>query len=288
MADWQDFTYTSCDGLKLFGRKYGWHNRDAMPVVCLSGLSRNSIDFHDVAVHLSQHADIRRRVLCLDYRGRGNSAYDKNWENYNIVTEADDVVQGMNAAGLEHADFIGTSRGGLILMVLAAMKPVLLNSVILNDVGPEIDGPGLVSIKKRLESSGPVRDWKEATASMKEAGEKHFPTRDDKEWEKQARLTFIEKDGALAPNFDPNLLNTLKAIDLDVRLPSLWPQFVGLSKIPTLLIRGDNTNLLAKATVERMSDIHRDMKIINVANQGHAPDLGSGNLPEKIEAFLDQ
>lgn len=289
MSDWQDFSYTSTDGLRLAGRKYGWENRNAMPVVCLSGLTRNSADFHDLAIHLSQKAEVKRRVLCLDYRGRGKSDYDKNWLNYSIFMEADDVVQGVTAAGLEHADFIGTSRGGLIIMLLAAMKPGLLSSVVMNDIGPEIDGPGLVRIKKMLEgSTNSESDWKSAAETLKRFGSHEFPNRDDADWERQARLIYVEKDGKLVKNYDPKLVNTMKAIDLDVRLPSMWPQFTGLRKIPLMLIRGNNTTLLAEKTVQQMTEIHPDMKIFNVPDQGHAPDLGTDGLPEKIEMFLNR
>ena len=252
MTQWQEFNYTSTDGLRLAGRKYGWHYHDAMPVVCLPGLSRNAEDFHRLAVYLSSGSPTPRRVLCLDYRGRGNSQYDKNWENYNVLTEANDVMQGMIAAGLEHAAFVGTSRGGLILMALAAMKPTLMQTIILNDIGPEIDGPGLVRIKKLLEGYTTVGTWREAAEMLANIGKRDFPNRDLAEWEVQARMVFKEEGGKLVQNFDRNLVNTLKAIDLDVRLPSLWPQFTGLSKIPMMLVKGGRSDLLADKTVERM------------------------------------
>ncbi|MGB7335936.1 MAG: alpha/beta hydrolase [Salaquimonas sp.] len=289
MADWENFNYTSTDGLRLAGRKYGWENRDAKAVVCLPGLSRNSADFHQLAMHLANDAPVKRRVLCLDYRGRGNSQYDKNWENYSILIEADDVVQGVTAAGLEHPAFVGTSRGGLILMILAAMKPTLLSAIVMNDVGPEIDGPGLVRIKKMLETSkNTVSNWQEARDNLQQMGKRSFPKFDDAEWDRQARLIYTEKDGKIVRNYDPKLTNTLKAIDLDVRLPELWPQFTGLRNIPLMLIRGELTDLLAEKTVAKMQVIHPDMAVINVPDQGHAPDIGSAGLPEKISAFLEK
>lgn len=286
MNEWQDFRYSSTDGLELAGRKYGWQHRDTMPVVCLSGLSRNSADFHELAVHLSTKSENPRRVLCLDYRGRGNSDYDKDWENYNVGTEANDVVQGLIAAGLEHAAFVGTSRGGLILMALSAMKPALMKAVVLNDIGPEIDGPGLVRIKKSLEGGLASSNWFEAGQMLKATGKKQFPKLDDGEWERQAHFVFKEEKGKLIRNYDPKLLNTLAAIDLDVRLPSLWPQFTGLSKIPMMLIRGERTDLLADKTVSKMRDIHPTMELVRVEDQGHAPDLGSEGLPAKIDTFF--
>ncbi len=283
---WEEFTYTSFDGLTLAGRKYGWQHRDALPVVCLAGLTRNSSDFHDLAVHLSQHAPTRRRVLCLDYRGRGMSSHDKNWENYNVLTEANDAVDGITAAGLEHAALVGTSRGGLIIMMLAAMKPAIMHKVVMNDVGPEIDGPGLVRIKKMMEGSLVASNWKDAAEALKSYGKRSFPKWSDDEWERQARLIYHEEKGRLVRNYDPKLLNVMRAVDLDARLPSLWPQFTGLRNIPLMLIRGENTDLLAEQTVEKMQEIHSKMKVVNVPDQGHAPDLGSAGLPEKIGAFL--
>lgn len=286
MNEWQDYRYSSTDGLKLAGRKYGWQHRDTLPVVCLSGLSRNSADFHELAMYISAKSETPRRVLCLDYRGRGNSEYDKDWGNYNVVTEANDVVQGMIAAGLEHAAFIGTSRGGLILMALSAMKPSLMRAIVLNDIGPEIDGPGLVRIKKSLEGGLGASNWFEAGQMLKATGKKQFPKWDDGEWERQAHFVFKEEKGKFIRNYDPKLLNTLAAIDLDVRLPSLWPQFTGLSKIPMMLIRGERTDLLAEKTVSKMRDIHPAMELVRVEDQGHAPDLGSEGLPAKIDDFF--
>lgn len=283
---WEDFTYTSFDGLTLAGRKYGWEHRDALPAVCLPGLTRNANDFHDLAIHLSQKAEVKRRVLCLDYRGRGRSAHDKNWENYNVLTEADDVVNGVTAAGLEHAAFVGTSRGGLIIMMLAAMKPGLMHKIVMNDVGPEIDGPGLVRIKKAIEAASDVSDWQAAAMALKSYGQRDFPKRTDSEWLAQARLIFREEGGKLVRDYDPKLMNIMKALDLDTRLPALWPQFAGLKKIPLMLIRGERTDLLSEQTVEKMKEIHPSMELVNVPDQGHAPDLGTAGLPEKIEAFL--
>lgn len=287
MSDFEEFNYRATDGLELAGRKYGWEHRDTLPVVCLPGLTRNSADFHRLAMHLSGKADTPRRVLCLDYRGRGRSEHDRNWQNYSIFTESDDVIQGVSAAGLEHAAFVGTSRGGLILMLLAAKAPGYMAKIVMNDIGPEIDGTGLVRIKKMLEAAPPAPDnWKAAAEALKQAGKHHFPKWDDEEWERQARLIHVEKDGKPVRNYDPNLVNTLKAIDLDIRLPSMWPQFTGLRKIPLMLIRGERTDLLSRDTVERMRQIHPDMVVETVADQGHAPDLGTAGLPERIGDFL--
>lgn len=284
--EWQDFTYTAFDGLKLAGRKYGWEHRERLPLLCLAGLTRNSADFHELAVALAAHPETPRRVLTLDYRGRGRSAHDRDWQNYNVQTEARDVIAGLDAAGLEQVAIIGTSRGGLITFLLAAIRPGILGAVILNDIAPEIDGPGLVRIKNYVERSRDPSDWSDAAAMLKDIGGASFPAFDDKMWDKQARLIFREENGKLIRNYDPKLAETMKALDLDQPLPSLWPQFAGLAKLPMMTIRGAKSDLVTPEAIERMKEMHPRLEHVEVAGQGHAPDTGSAGLPEKIANFL--
>ena len=283
---WNIFRYSASDGLRLSGRKYGWHNVNPTPVLCLAGLARNAADFDKLANYLASSEGGARRVLCLDYRGRGQSEYDKNWRNYNPLVEADDVLAGVTAASIHHVDVVGTSRGGIVAMILAAIRPGILKSVVLNDIGPVIDGKGLVRIKNYLEKARPPNNWEEATQYLKLVGEGQFTDWDDREWRRQATLIYREENGKLVRRHDRKLINTLKEINLDIRLPDLWPQFAGLRNLPLLLVRGENTDLLSMDCVARMKKEHPGMKIVNVPNQGHAPDLGAGNLPHVIANFL--
>ena len=283
---WQEFRYTSNDGLELAGRKYGWQHRHALPVLCLPGLTRNSADFHSLAMVLSTHQKHPRRVLCLDYRGRGKSAYDPNWENYNPLVEASDVIDGVIAAGLSHVAIVGTSRGGMIALVLAAMRPTMMKAVVLNDIGPELDGPGLVRIKNYIGTAKLPDSWAQAAQMIGEVGGKHFPNWDDDERLKQAQLIYKEQDGKLVRQYDDGLIKTLTSINLDEPLPTYWPQFDGLKHFPVFLIRGQNSDLLSLETAEKMAAVHPGMKFMIVPDQGHAPDLGSGNLPQAIAKFV--
>jgi pimeloyl-ACP methyl ester carboxylesterase len=145
--------YSASDGLRLHAADYGRHDpatRDRLPVVCLPGLTRNTRDFDDLAKILSTDPKAPRRVVSFDYRGRGGSAWDKDPSRYTITVEAEDVLSGMAALGLEHAIFIGTSRGGLIMHVLAATRPGVMAAGVLNDIGPVIEGAGLAQIKAYL------------------------------------------------------------------------------------------------------------------------------------------
>src|SRR5690606_10573258 len=116
VVDMREVTYTSADGLSLSARDYGNRLSPWLPVVCLPGLSRTSRDFHALALHLAGHRHRPRRVVAFDYRGRGNSAWDRDPQGYNPVTEMNDVVSGMAHLGITRAIVVGTSRGGIIAL----------------------------------------------------------------------------------------------------------------------------------------------------------------------------
>ncbi|EFG9941307.1 alpha/beta hydrolase, partial [Escherichia coli] len=149
MDHFDDFFYASTDGLRLHARIYGSAHDGRLPVVCLPGLTRNARDFDAIARHLSTGAP-PRQVIAFDYRGRGDSARDPNHKNYNVGIEAADILTGLAALNIDRALFIGTSRGGLILHVLAVMKPELLAGIVLNDIGPVLEAAGLQNIKDYL------------------------------------------------------------------------------------------------------------------------------------------
>ncbi|MCP4184028.1 MAG: alpha/beta hydrolase [Hyphomicrobiales bacterium] len=283
---WQNFEYTSSDGLRLAGRKYGWQNRGRLAVVCLAGLTRNSADFHGLATHLSMHSKNPRRVLCLDYRGRGLSDYDENWQNYHPLVEGGDVVDGIIAAGLQDVAIVGTSRGGLIAMALSAIRPGIIKATVFNDVGPEIDATGVVRIKNYISNAKPPGSWREAREAVAAIGSKQFPRWDEEELDRQAQLIFNEVNGVIIRRYDDNLAKTLATINLDRPLPSFWPQFEGLSQLPVMLIRGDNSDMLSMETVEKMQRLHEGMELVNAPDQGHAPDLGNRSLSQSIARFI--
>lgn len=281
-----DFFYSARDGLRLHARVYAANApAAALPVVCLPGLTRNARDFHELALHLCGGAS--RKVIAFDYRGRGQSAHDRNWRNYNVQVEADDVLSGLAALGIAHAAFVGTSRGGLIILALAAMRPALLKAVVLNDIGPVIEGAGLAQIRAYLERAPRPRDMAEAAALQKAVQGAAFPALADADWQRMAAAFYSERDGRLSADFDPALLRTLKGIDLSKPLPQLWPQFAGLRAIPVMAIRGENSSLLSAETLAEMARRHPGMRPVVAAGQGHAPLLETAGLPEKIAAFLE-
>ena len=283
-----DFFYTSSDGLRLHARLYGDARSDALPAICLPGLTRNAADFHDLALFLAHHPRRPRQVVAFDYRGRGRSAYDPKWKNYDVLVEAGDIVAGLTAIGIEHGAFIGTSRGGIIIHVLAAMRPAVLKAVVLNDIGPVVEGAGLAQIRAYLERAPKPKTFGEAIAFSQAAQGQTFSALTLADWERMARAFYREENGHLVADFDPALLNTVKAVDLSQPLPVLWPQFQGLATVPLLAIRGENSMLLSDETLVEMAKRHPRCETITVAGQGHAPLLETGALPSRIASFIER
>jgi pimeloyl-ACP methyl ester carboxylesterase len=285
--EFADFFYAAADGLKLHARLYGETRQGALPVVCLPGLTRNARDFHELALYLSRHPRNPRKVIAFDYRGRGQSAYDADWQNYNVGVEAADILAGLDALGIDQALFIGTSRGGLIIHGLAAMRPSVLRAAVLNDIGPVVENAGLSRIRDYLSGGSKPATTAEAIAAQRAVHGQAFPALADADWERMVGALYRAEGGKLTPDFDPALLNTLAAMDLEKPLPALWAQFEGLYGIPLLVIRGENSSLLSKETLAEMARRHPACTTIVVEGQGHAPFLETGTLPVQIAAFLE-
>jgi len=282
-----DFFYSSSDGLKLHARVYGAADPDRWPVVCLPGLSRNARDFHLLAHRLAHRAAIPRRVVAFDYRGRGQSQYDADIANYTVVKEADDVLAGLAALDIAEAAFVGTSRGGLIVHVLGALRPSVLKAVVLNDIGPAIEADGLRHIAAYLGKAPQPCSRNEAIAAQKAAHGADFPALAEEDWANMVDAIYRSEDEGLVPDFDPKLAETLAGVDFSQPLPTLWPQFDALRDIPMLAIRGAKSRLLSPATLEEMARRHPNLKTLTVDGQGHAPFLETGALPDAIADFID-
>lgn len=283
-----DFFYTAPDGLKLHARIYGEANSARWPVICLPGLTRNARDFHGLALYLSGKAKKPRKVVAFDYRGRGQSDYDPDIGHYNVGVEAGDVLAGLAALGIEEAAFVGTSRGGLIIHVLGTLKPAVLKAIVLNDIGPVFEAEGLAHIRSYLDRTPKPKKFAEALGAQRRAHGADFPALDEADWTRMVSALYRDTDAGLMPDFDPKLVDTLADIDLSKPLPDLWQQFEALAVVPLLAIRGGNSRLLSAAMLEDMQRRHPGMETITVDGQGHAPFLETGDLPERIAAFLDR
>lgn len=284
---YRDLTCIVRDGIKLYARHYpaARHSGGRRPVVCLPGLARNGRDFHMFAEALAGHTGSPRDVYTLDYRGRGGSQWDSDWKNYAVPIEALDVVDFMTMAGLYDAAIVGTSRGGLITMLLAAMHPGFVGTAVLNDIGPVVERKGLTRISAYVGRMPLPRSWDEAGKLVADMSRKAFPAVAASEWEPVARQWFNEKNGRPAPGYDPKLSNAMSVLDGPV--PELWPQFEALKRVPLMVVRGEKSDILSAATVDEMRRRHPAFSDYTVPGQGHAPLLRDHASIAAIRSFLD-
>jgi pimeloyl-ACP methyl ester carboxylesterase len=284
MSEWRGFDLLSSDGIRLHARLYGEANHGT-PIVCLPGLTRNADDFHALAVMLSQ-GDAARRVIVIEYRGRGDSEFDPDWRHYTVPVEAVDVRQMLKSLHVTEAIFLGTSRGGLITMTLKATIPSLVKAVILNDIGPVIEVAGLQRIASYVGKGSLPKDWNDAASRLK-ASNPDFTDLTDAEWHDFARAVYRETaDGGLCLSYDPALSQGLAALDLTKPLPAAWPIFDLLSDVPLMVIRGKNSDLLSEGTVEEMTRRHPALVRLDVPNEGHAPFVGRPKTSQAIAKFI--
>ena len=279
--------FSASDGLKLHLRDFGPADSALAPIVCLPGLSRNSLDFEPLARYLGQNGSgPARRIVALDYRGRGLSDHDPDWRNYNIAVESGDILAVLTACGIEQAIFIGTSRGGMHVMALSALRPGLIKAAVLNDIGPVLEAKGLARIRGYVGKLPMPGSWADAIDLLKHIGSAHFTALTPQDWEHYARTSFAENDGKFEMRYDLRLLKTLEHLDLEAPLPQLWPQFDGLRHRPLMVVRGGNSDLLSKATLAQMQQHHPDCAIFTVDGQGHAPLLTDAPTLGRIADFI--
>jgi pimeloyl-ACP methyl ester carboxylesterase len=281
-----DIFVSAPDGLNLHVSISGSHAAGYLPVVCLPGLARTGADFERLAAGLVQDRDRPRRVLALDSRGRGRSDYDRDARNYNIATELADLLAVITAMELPPAVFIGTSRGGILAMLLASARPTAIAGVILNDIGPVIDLTGLLRIKSYVGKLPQPKSFADAADILRRVFAAQFPKLSAPEWEAFARRTFKERAGRIVPDYDPKIARTLDGIDLERTLPSLWAEFDALAAMPVMVIRGANSDVLSAATVDAMRARRRALDIVVAEDEGHAPLLADDAIIGRIEAFI--
>lgn len=276
---------TAQDGLRLHVREYGMRTASALPVVCLPGLTRTAADFDTLAPALADGRPARR-VIAIESRGRGQSEYDQNPENYNVAVELGDVVTILLTLGITQAVFVGSSRGGILTMLLAATRPTFIAGAVLHDIGPVIEAKGLARIKSYVGKLPQPRDLAEGADILRRLFGDQFPRLTTADWRAAAGRTWKTADGLLVPTYDVRIAQPLAATDLEQPLPAMWNEFDALARVPVLLIRGKNSDLLSAETAAKMKEHHPAMEIIEVPDEGHVPLLAGNALLGQIAAFV--
>ncbi len=275
--------FRTSDGLSLHYQDEG---RGA-PVLCLAGLTRNAMDFNFLMPFLPDH-----RVIRLDYRGRGRSDFAPDFLSYSIAREALDVVELLDHLGLGRVALIGTSRGGLIAMLLAATHPDRLSAVVLNDIGPVLSGGGLERIIDYVGMEPAFADYDAAAIGLSALYADSFPGVPVLRWRLQARMMWHEKPGGgLGLRYDPRLRDALiaqnEATPEGGSDPDMWGLFDAAAALPLAVIRGANSDLLSAQTLAQMQARAPGMHAVTVPDRGHVPFLDEAESLAAIHWALE-
>lgn len=281
--------FHAADDVPIYFRDYGDPASPRPVVLCLAGLTRNSKDFHLLASQLAP----QRRVLCMDYRGRGRSGYDPDYNNYHPRTYIADAVELLKVADAPKVVVIGTSLGGICAMGLGAAAPTRLAGVVLNDVGPTIDTQGLTRIAGYVGQEVRMPTLAAAAAALQAQFSPAYPDAGPALWLEMANGVFIidTARGDYRLDYDLKLGTALQAqaqVQAAGPAPDLWPLFRSLRHVPVLAVRGALSDLLSQATFDRMAVENPDLQRLVVPNRGHIPLPHEQPLLSAIEAFLDR
>lgn len=265
--------FTAEDGARLAFRDEG----EGLPLLCLAGLTRTMADFDYLRPHLPP-----LRLIRMDYRGRGASDWT-GAATYSVNQEGRDALRLLDHLGVDKAVILGTSRGGLIGMVLGAVARDRVAGLILNDVGPEIAREGLVRIFDYV-GRNPAGRTHQGFAQLlsRSPGFDAVPmTR----WLEEARKHAVETSDGLRIPYDPALREAFLAA-FDGPPVDLWPLFDALASLPLGLIRGANSDLLTPDTVKKMQARRPDMAFAEVPGRAHIPFLDEPQALSLILPFL--
>lgn len=270
------------DGLRLYYRDYGDAQSKRVPVLCLTGLTRNSEDFAGLAARLAPE----RRVLCPDYRGRGRSAYDTNWRNYDPMVYLGDIRHILTANDVDRVVVIGSSLGGILSMGMAVLYPTSVAGVVINDIGPDVDSTGLGRILAFIGVDRPQPDWPSAVRVLRHSLPR-LASKDAAWWERFARATYREgKDGQL--HFDWDIAIAKPLLRGKGAIQDLWPIFRALRDVPALVVRGALSDVLSAEGLHRMAAAKPDLIHVTVPDVGHVPTLDEPEIEGVLDDFLSR
>ena len=270
--------FETTDGLTLFYQDSGG---SGLPILCLSGLTRNSADFSYLDGQLPGV-----RLIKMDYRGRGKSDWAKDFTTYSILRETQDALELMDHLGIECFALLGTSRGGLIAMTMGAMAMQRLIGVGFNDIGPELEIGGLTAIMGYLGRAPIWKTYAEAAAARPSvmAGFANVP---DSRWREEVEKLHHQTPMGLINTYDPKLRDAVEAASLQ-DVPDLWPFFAAFSHMPVALLRGANSDLLSAEVFEKMQQTLPQAHAATVADRGHIPFLDEPEALETLKAWVKE
>lgn len=273
---YQDRFWDSPDGLKLHFRDY--QGGGGPPVLCMHGLTRNARDFAGLAAHLAPG----RRVLVPEMRGRGESDYARDSASYMPATYVGDVLALLAQERIERFIAIGTSLGGLMTMMLAAIAPQRIAGAVLNDVGPVVDAAGIGRIREYVGQARSFPTWMHAARALQDVHGSAHPGFAIEQWLDMAKRSMVvQQNGRIGYDYDMAIAEPF-AQDDGAAPPDLWPAFDALAGVPLLVVRGESSDILTAETLAEMRRRNPEAETVTIPNAGHAPTLDE---PEAVAAI---
>ena len=283
MAAFADGYWWSNDGLRLHYRDYPGR-AERPPILCIPGLTRNARDFATLADRLAGEW----RLICVDLRGRGESAYAKDPMSYVPLTYLQDIEALLGTLRIARFVAFGTSLGGIVTMLLAGTGPGRIAGTLLNDIGPELDPRGLARIGTYVGRSSSWPTWLHAARALAQNNAPIYPGYGLEDWLAMAkRLCRLNNSGRVVFDYDMKIAEPFRATEA---APSfdLWPAFEALRGVPGLLVRGALSDLLAEGAAAAMIARLPDFRQITVPGVGHAPTLDEPGVADAIDRLLEE
>ncbi len=293
----KDFLGISAEGFhRIVYSEWGKPDANRPTIICTHGLLRNRHDFDALANYLSLHD---RHVFCPDFVGRGDSDWFGQSQHYNIEQYMTDMAVLIAKTSANKVDWLGTSIGGLVGMMMAALPNSPIRRLVLNDVGPQVPIHGLRRLAKYAFSPQEF--------TTKDAAKQYFKTiyadfgnLQAQQWDDFTEYSIRQlPSGNYAPNYDPHISHhksfpqllldlmhhphkSLEGIVFDIDLWSVWNKI----KCPILIIHGHHSDILLPEHIIKMRETHPDTTLIEINDAGHAPALLQQEEHEKIACWL--
>ena len=280
-----DRHWQSADGLTLHFREYG-EASGRVPVLCLHGLTRNARDFESLAPHIAAQG---WRVLVPEMRGRGQSDYSNDPATYQVPTYVADLLGLLQQEQIDRFASIGTSMGGLMTMLVAAIAPERVAGAVLNDIGPVVEPAGIEAIKGYVGQGRSFPTWMHAARALEDVHGHAYPTFDTERWIAMAKRTLVLSSGKrIVFDYDMKIAEPIMAADDSAVPPELWPAFEALGSAEVLLLRGALSGLLSPATFAEMQRRLPGAQAVTLPDVGHAPTLDEPEARTAIDAWLER
>ncbi len=273
----RDVWITAADGTRLYALDCGPVDSAQVPLLCLSGLTRNHRDFEPVFDVFSSG----RRVIAPDYRGRGLSQHAADPKTYNPHVELQDALAMLDHLQVPKVAVLGTSRGGIVGIVMANTVRDRMCGLMLNDVGPVLVVDGLRRIASYIGVQREFASWDEAALHLAQSSAGFVDVSHD-QWLMAAKRIFGGKNNRPYTEHDPALAKTFPTVEaLETPLPDLWHLMPALNDLPCGLLHGAGSNLLSRDVVDAMKATLPALDVTSIEGRGHVPFLDE---PESVSA----